>query len=300
MLNATPERAFEAGGTPVPPAAAAVAPASTGAVLKLHVKGFSTMELRLLEGTVKLSQRRPPRIDLVVAADAQAADVVMIDAHDPQAMHWAALQPWLAGKPVIWAGAKAARAGHTVIDRHVKWPILPVLLYKAMEGAPRPGTAADATPKPGAQSSRRVLIVDDSLAARAHLRSLLERQGVEVVEAETAEAGIAAAAAEPYACVLMDVLMPGIDGFEACRRIKARARAGPALPVVMLTSKSSPFDRVRGKMAGCDTYLTKPVDPLQLREVIGRHVSGLPRPAADTATPRPPLGFRPSAHGGLA
>jgi two-component system, cell cycle response regulator len=57
---------------------------------------------------------------------------------------------------------------------------------------------------------------------------------------------------------------------------------------------------VRGKMAGCDTYLTKPVDPLQLREVIGRHVSGLPRPAADTATPRPPLGFRPSAHGGLA
>jgi two-component system, cell cycle response regulator len=298
MLNAMPDRAFQAGGTTVPSAPAGAATSSTGAVLKLHVKGFSVMELRLLEGTVKLSQRRPPRIDLVDDADAQSADVVMIDAQDAQALHWAALQPWLPGKPAIWAGAKAARPGHTVIDRHVKWPILPVLLYKAMES--QPATAADAVPKRGTATNRRILIVDDSLAARAHLRSLLERQGMEVVEAETAEAGIAAAAAQPFACVLMDVLMPGIDGFEACRRIKGRARAGNALPVVMLTSKSSPFDRVRGKMAGCDTYLTKPVDPAQLREVVGRHVGGMSRPAAHPESPRNPLAFGASAHGGAA
>jgi two-component system, cell cycle response regulator len=300
MLNATPDRAFEAGGTTVPPAPAAASTSSTGAVLKLHVKGFSVMELRLLEGTVKLSQRRPPRIDLVGDADAQSADVVMIDAQDAQALHWAALQPWLPGKPAIWAGAKAVRPGHMAVDRHVKWPILPVLLYKALETAPRTNAAPDTSAESPARNNRRILIVDDSLAARAHLRSLLERQGVEVVEAESAEAGIAAAAAEAFACVLMDVLMPGIDGFEACRRLKAKARTGSALPVVMLTSKSSPFDRVRGKMAGCDTYLTKPVDPLQLRDVIGRHVSGLARPVAHAAAPHQPLGFRPSAHGGLA
>jgi two-component system, cell cycle response regulator len=291
MSNAVPDHPVPAAGAPASPA--------TGAVLKLHVKGFSMMELRLLEGTVKLSQRRPPRIDLVSDADAPAADVVMIDSQDAQALQWAALQPWLAGKPVIWAGAKAARPGHTTIDRHVKWPILPVLLYKAMEGAPASAIAADAGPTP-AQTSRRVLIVDDSLAARAHLRLLLERQGLEVVDAETAEAGIAAAATEPFACVLMDVLMPGIDGFEACRRIKARTRGGAALPVVMLTSKSSPFDRVRGKMAGCDTYLTKPVDPAQLREVIGRHVGGMARAAAQAGSPRSPLAFAASAHGGFA
>jgi two-component system, cell cycle response regulator len=260
----------------------AVAP---DAVVKLLVRGFSEMERRLLEGTVKLSQRRAPRIDLVTDAHGAEADVVMIDAHDPQSVAWAAAQPWLAGKAVLWAGAKAVRPGHTAIERHVKWPILPVLLYRALEqGQNHAAPVVAAAP---ATASRRVLVVDDSLAARAHLRSLLERDGVDVTEAETAEAGIALATSEPFACVLMDVLMPGMDGFEACRRIKARARAGHALPVVMLTSKSSPFDRVRGKMAGCDTYLTKPVEPAQLHDVVARHLG---QPAA----PRAAFPFTPN------
>ena len=257
-----------------------------GPSLKLLVKGFNAMEHRLLEGTVKLSQRRAPRIDLVADAEGASADVVMIDAIDPQALQWSATQPWLAGKPVIWAGARSARPGHTVIDRHVKWPILPVLLYRALEQ--RGQQAAAAAPEvdiPTTAMNRRVLVVDDSLAVRAYLRSLLERQGLEVVDVASAEAGIEAAAGGAFACVLMDVLMPGIDGFEACRRIKARSRAGAALPVVMLTSKSSPFDRVRGKMAGCDTYLTKPVDPAQLQQVLARHIATHPWHSA-TASPR--------------
>lgn len=272
---------------------------AAGAVLKVLVKGFSVVELRLLEGTVKLSQRRPPRIDLVADADGPQADVVMLDAHDAAAMQWANTQPWLLAKPVILAGAKTARPGHMAIDRHVKWPILPVLLYKALENTPTAASAAPgATSAPVQLTNRRVLIVDDSLAARAHLRSLLERMGVEVTEADTAEAGIDIAAQGAFACVLMDVLMPGIDGFEACRRIKARARSGAALPVVMLTSKSSPFDRVRGKMAGCDTYLTKPVDPGQLHEVIARHVAVAAPVARDVprtgfSNSNPPKGLNP-------
>jgi two-component system, cell cycle response regulator len=271
-------------------------------VLKVLVKGFSVVEHRLLEGAVKLSQRRPPRIDLVAEAHGRDADVIMIDATDPAAVQWANTQSWLMAKPVILAGAKTARPGHMAIDRHVKWPILPVLLYKALEQAPTAVAAPAATASPAAAhvTNRRVLIVDDSLAARAHLRSLLERMGVEVTEADTAEVGIDLAANGAFACVLMDVLMPGIDGFEACRRIKARARSGTALPVVMLTSKSSPFDRVRGKMAGCDTYLTKPVDPGQLHEVVARHISVArpvaaerPSPALSNFNPTPPKGLNP-------
>ena len=242
-------------------------------LLRVLVKGFTAMELRLLEGTVKLSMRRAPRIELLGDDEGTSADVVMIDAQDPHAVHWASLQPWLLSKPVIWAGARAVRPGHMAVDRHVKWPILPVLLYRALEQAQQKPSAAVPEAAPTRPTNRRVLVVDDSLAVRAYLRSLLEKQGVEVVEADSAEAGIAAAARELFACVLMDVLMPGIDGFEACRRIKSRARSGAALPVVMLTSKSSPFDRIRGKMAGCDTYLTKPVDPSQLYAVVDRHVS---------------------------
>jgi twitching motility two-component system response regulator PilG len=245
--------------------------AAPGAVVRLLVKGFNAMEHRLLEGAVHLSQRRAPRIDLVAPALAAEADVVMIDALDPAAVQWAAMQPWLEGRAVIWAGAKAARAEHTVIERHVKWPILPVILYRALEHAQGTARAISDERRPANNVSRRVLVVDDSLAVRGYLRSLLERLDLEVTEAETAEAAFRAVAATRFGCVLLDVLMPGIDGFEACRRIKAKA--GPALPVILLTSKSSPFDRVRGKMAGCDTYLTKPVDPAQLREALGRHVA---------------------------
>jgi len=212
---------------------------ASAAVLRLLVKGFSPVEHRLLEGADKLSQRRAPRIDLVSPDNAASADVVLIDATDAQAIQWASGQPWLAGRAAIWAGAKAARPEHMVVERHVKWTILPVLLYRALERAPAGRRAA---PAPAPASSRRVLVVDDSLAVRNYLRSLL------------------------------DVLMPGMDGFEACRRLKASAQGGATLPVVMLTSKSSPFDRVRGKMAGCDNYLTKPVNPEELRAVVGAHL----------------------------
>ncbi len=290
MLNQQSARALPPHASIAPSQAQ---PMADGVVLKVLVKGFSAMEHRLLEGTVKLSQRRPPRIDLLTDADGATADVVMLDGQDPQVLQWAGSQPWLTAKAVIWAGAKTARPGHTVIDRHVTWPILPVLLYRALEQGPRKASEAATASTAARPANRRVLIVDDSLAVRNYLRSLLERQGIEVAEADSAEDGIAAAAAEQFACVLMDVLMPGIDGFEACRRIKARAKAGAALPVIMLTSKSSPFDRVRGKMAGCDTYLTKPVDPVQLHEVLARHL-GAKTPARAVGAASEVRAYRPA------
>jgi two-component system cell cycle response regulator len=243
--------------------------AAQGAVLKLLVMGFSVMERRLLDGAVMLSQRRAPRIDLVADADAAQADVVLIDALHPQCATWAAGQPWLQSKPAIWAGAKVTQPNHLAVERHIKWPILPVLLYRAIEQAQGP-VAPRAAAQGVKDTGRKVLVVDDSLAARIALRSMLEPMGIEITEAATAEDGIAAASRGGFACAFLDVLMPGMDGFEACRRIKART---PQLPVVMLTSKSSPFDRVRGKIAGCDTYITKPVDAAQLRDVVGRHLA---------------------------
>src|SRR5438874_659101 len=100
MLNTSPQRPPEAGTTVLPSAHHAAPAATEGAVLKVLVRGFNAMEHRLLEGTVKLSQRRPPRIDLISVADGISADVVMIDAQDTLALQWAALQPWLAGKAV--------------------------------------------------------------------------------------------------------------------------------------------------------------------------------------------------------
>lgn len=298
--NATPASADLAGtrqsATAATAASAAATEASEVPALRLVVRGFSAVERSLLDGTVKLSQRRTPRLQLLADSEVDEADVVMINALDARAMEWAQRQPSLAGKAVIWVDGRHAAPGHTLAKRPVQWPILPILLARALEQGP--GTQArNAAPAAvesaavsatasveavlAAGSPRPVLIVDDSLAVRAHLRSQLEARGYQVSEAENVEAAMLAISGTAFACVLMDVLMPGVDGYEGCKQIKAKLRGAAKLPVIMLTSKSSPFDRIRGKMAGCDAYLTKPVESKQLQETLAQY---MPQPAGEAAT----------------
>jgi twitching motility two-component system response regulator PilG len=155
-----------------------------------------------------------------------------------------------------------------------------MLLARALEqglsaraGPRRPDRAEPAAPARNSAAARPVLVVDDSLAVRAYLRSQLEARGIQIAEAQNVQEALNCVTRAAFACVLMDVLMPGVDGYEGCRQIKARLRGSANVPVIMLTSKASPFDRIRGKMAGCDAYLTKPIDPNQLHEVLARHVA---------------------------
>lgn len=261
------------------------------AALRLLVKGFNPTERKLLQGVVFLSRRRPPRLDLLEEGEPADADIIMIDAADSQAVAWAQGRAELLDKAVIWVDGQSAQRGHTVARRPVQWPMLPVLLYQALEHAPhkRPGAAG------AGNSNRRILVVDDSLPVRVQLKGLLEPRGFAVFEADSAEAGLQAIASTPYACVLMDVMMPGIDGYEACRQIKSAHAGGKAPPVVMLTSKSSPFDRIRGKMAGCDDYLAKPVDPAHLQQVLSNFVT-LEAPADHAGSLRPPP-YNPAMQG---
>jgi twitching motility two-component system response regulator PilG len=273
--------------TSLEPAAAATPPVAEalGPVLKLVVRGFLATERSLLEGVVRLSQRRSPRLELLKGPQIDQADIVMIDAADPEAVAWAQQEPGLGRKAVIWVDGGTAAPGHTLAQRPVQWPILPMLLARALEQGPRrgdspsrraaPTTSSSAAPRPAPSGGtpQRLLVVDDSLAVRAYLRSLLEAQGHVVAEADCVPAAIEALSSSLFACVLMDVLMPGVDGYEGCRQIKARLRGANDVPVIMLTSKASPFDRIRGKMAGCDAYLTKPVDPKELHGVIAQFLN---------------------------
>lgn len=249
--------------------------------LKLFVRGLERDERQLLDGLVRVSLRRSPRLEILAEGDAGAADVVLIGATDNAAVDWTQRQPWVDEKAIIWIGGNEAVAtGHSVIRRPVQWSILPILLARALEKKPAVAGAATAPTARGSvpaaplsrTAQRSILVVDDSLAIRNHLRSLLESSGFDVSTVETAEAALKVLAHQSFACVLMDVLMPGVDGYECCRQIKRLLRGDRAVPVVMLTSKSSPFDRIRGKMAGCDAYLTKPVDPKQLGDVLAEQL----------------------------
>jgi twitching motility two-component system response regulator PilG len=114
-----------------------------------------------------------------------------------------------------------------------------------------------------------VMVVDDSPAVREFMRSRLEPFSFRVDYAGSGEEAIGLTASKQYTCIFLDVIMPGIDGYQVCKMIKSRKAIRPTA-VVMLTSKSSPFDKIRGTMAGCDAYLTKPVDEERLLEVISK------------------------------
>jgi CheY-like chemotaxis protein len=281
---------------PAPGVFAPRAPVKAAPSLKLVVKGLKPIERQLLEGLVKVSQRRTPRLEILSSTQATDADVIVVDARDPAAVAWAKRHPWIESRAVIWIDGTEAPAGHTLLRRPVQWPILPMVLARALESAPGTAAAAPAAPSVSPVRSQpshpkrapQILVVDDSLAVRAHMRSLLEPRGFIVTDADSVEVALQTVTQRAFDCVLMDVLMPEVDGYEGCRQMKSRLRGANAVPIVMLTSKGSPFDRIRGKMAGCDAYLTKPVDPEHLNEVLAQQLSAMPQHRDAPAVPRAP------------
>jgi two-component system sensor histidine kinase/response regulator len=109
----------------------------------------------------------------------------------------------------------------------------------------------------------RVLIVDDEPANRALLRAYLANQGHELVEADSGQAALERAADAPPDLVLLDVLMPGLDGFEVCRRLRS-AQTDGFLPIVLVSALTDPDSRRGGLEAGADEFLSKPVDRQEL------------------------------------
>jgi two-component system, OmpR family, response regulator MtrA len=102
-----------------------------------------------------------------------------------------------------------------------------------------------------------VLLVEDDPAARQGLELALRRLGYEVRLAETGEVALDGTGGAPADVVVLDVMLPGVDGFEVCRRL----RRDSDVPVIMLTARGDDFDIVAGLEAGADDYVVKPVEP---------------------------------------
>ena len=107
----------------------------------------------------------------------------------------------------------------------------------------------------------RVLVVEDEVRMARLLKRALEEEGHAVDVAGTGPDGLWLATENPYAAIVLDVMLPGFDGFELCRRLR---EAGVWAPVLMLTARDEVGDRVRGLDAGADDYLVKPFSLLEL------------------------------------
>jgi two-component system cell cycle sensor histidine kinase/response regulator CckA len=108
----------------------------------------------------------------------------------------------------------------------------------------------------------RVLVVEDDVHARDALTGKLRERGHVVVECTTGEQALAMHAAQPFPLVLVDWVLPGMDGLGLCRKLRSLPNGLGAIPVIVFTTaRSGPYDLVRGLDAGADDYLTKPIDP---------------------------------------
>jgi DNA-binding response OmpR family regulator len=105
-----------------------------------------------------------------------------------------------------------------------------------------------------------ILLVEDEQSIGVLLRGYLEREGHQVVWVRSGESGLAELARHPVRLVVLDVGLPGIDGFEVCRQIRTRSR----VPIIMLTARDEEADRVAGLEVGADDYLGKPFSPREL------------------------------------
>ncbi|HEY6527551.1 MAG TPA: twitching motility response regulator PilH [Cellvibrionaceae bacterium] len=117
----------------------------------------------------------------------------------------------------------------------------------------------------------RVLIVDDSPTETYKLTSMLEKHGHQVLTAGNGADGVALAKAQLPDVVLMDVVMPGLNGFQATRQLN-KAPETNKIPVIIVTTKDQETDRVWGMRQGAKAYLTKPIEEKELISVIA-HVS---------------------------
>lgn len=117
-----------------------------------------------------------------------------------------------------------------------------------------------------------ILIIDDSPTDIRVFSTLLERAGYQVIAVSSAEEGIERARAEPPHLIIMDVIMPGMNGFQATRTL-TRDPLTAAVPIVMITTKSMETDRVWGMRQGARAFITKPVNEKELLACINELLS---------------------------
>lgn len=138
-------------------------------------------------------------------------------------------------------------------------------------------------PISSAQQYDDILVVDDSDSALKFMQNRLARYGFRTDLAKSGEEALVRVATGRYKFVFLEVTMAGLDGYQICRAIKQEKYASAKPPVVvMLTSRGGSADKIRGGLAGCDAYLTKPLNEAELLKILSKYDDQVERSFSDT------------------
>jgi twitching motility two-component system response regulator PilG len=232
------------------------------------VIGLTQQEQGVLTNCFRLSTHRPFAYAQVPFSAEISFDIIIVDGDDQQSMtQWYALHAHgQSDSQLVTCIVSQLNIREDNAIHHIPRPLLPSRVLKILDQAANETQLTEAY-------LYRALIVDDSQAVRTSIQLELKKLDVSSDCAENGEQAIDFLNGNSqYDIIFLDVVLPGIDGYNLCKKIK-KDKQKKYIPVVMLTGKSSPFDRVRGKLSGCNTYLTKPVSRDDFQGVVKKYLS---------------------------
>lgn len=258
-----------------------------GKTFTVAMIGIPEQERKVLKNIFKLSLYRTYTYTLISVEE--SSQILIVDKDDPTALaEWHALRNKAAK---LQTGAAQSRIPAVLVSKdppasgvahYLRRPFIATRVFGVLDllAAQTPSAApervigeesASANSASAEPPTPTALVVDDSNTVRKQLELELQLLGVQVNAVESGEQAFEALAQNDYELIFLDVVLPGIDGYQICKIIK-KDRARKKTPIIMLTSKSSPFDRVKGTLAGCDTYLTKPVTQSTFQKTVRKYL----------------------------
>ncbi|HRD67623.1 MAG TPA: response regulator [Candidatus Competibacter sp.] len=243
--------------------------------LSLMLIGFSTIEQTLVSGICKLSRFRTEksvisqtsyRYYIVDINNTSEIDIFLVDADASDATKTReSIRAHLPNSAIVWVSNNNQQPGKPneyCLARNRLGGLLLRLLDEISDAR-----LQQTAPK---IALKTCLVVDDSELMRAQMELILQGYGLGVAFAEDAETAIQMVKEQTFELIFLDVMLPEMDGYKACKLLKSDPKISKT-PVVMLTSKRSPFNKMHGALVGCDRYLTKPVDPDKVRQVLEKY-----------------------------
>lgn len=234
--------------------------------------GLPEREIAVIQCIFSLTETFNNTFQLPRENERRSADVIFVNADEAE--HVSACELYVSHKPgTIPIYVSTDGHGYNT-SFSLKRPLLLKRVMDVLDNV-RHHYAESASTNPSIDDTHEcfnILVVDDSLPMRTHMQHKLLALSSVDTHVEFAESGDDAMAklkdGMHFDLVFMDVMMPGTDGYKTCKWIKSRM----STYVVMLTSRGSTFDKIRGAMSGCDTYLVKPPQDNDLQELLNIQV----------------------------
>ena len=258
---------------------------------KICAVGVPQTEASILTRVLRISGGRNRTYELVEDGNKEAVDFVLAHVDARESAQLRDIIYKFPDKPVVLMGTKGQGEGRTYF---VETPIVASRLLKVLDQitvqelkfAPELKIGAEdvASQEAVAKISNseessaafnprasRALVVDDSAPVRKQLEVGLRMLGVDADFAEDGDQALLKLSQAKFDIIFLDVVMPGKDGFAVCKLIKKNPTTKD-VPVVMLTGKSSAMDKVKGSLAGCQAYLTKPIDSKEFQTTLEKFI----------------------------